>query len=125
MRLCSSAFWSTSADIRRCKYRLPRRLRSPRGGRAGEEMTRHSRPRHRLRTVETIMALFLPGVAAHRGRRPVLLLCFAWTSINGFVNIRSTEWEIGYYSDDVQQAILTFPPGLQARYIHLTERMLT
>jgi phage-related protein len=35
------------------------------------------------------------------------------------------EWEIVYYSDDVQQAILEFPAGLQARYIHLTERMLT
>ena len=35
------------------------------------------------------------------------------------------EWEIAYYSDDVQQAILEFPPGIQARYIHLTERMLT
>ncbi|HEY7156491.1 MAG TPA: type II toxin-antitoxin system RelE/ParE family toxin [Gemmataceae bacterium] len=35
------------------------------------------------------------------------------------------EWDIAYYSDDVQQAILEFPPGLQARYIHLTERMLT
>ncbi len=35
------------------------------------------------------------------------------------------EWEIAYYSDDVQQAILEFPPGVQARYIHLTERMLT
>jgi len=35
------------------------------------------------------------------------------------------EWEIVYYSDGVQQAILAFPPGLQARYIHLTERMLT
>ena len=34
------------------------------------------------------------------------------------------EWEIIYYSDDVQVAILGFPPGLQARYIHLTERML-
>src|SRR6266702_288376 len=34
------------------------------------------------------------------------------------------EWEIVYSSDDVQQAILEFPPGLQARYIHLTERML-
>jgi phage-related protein len=33
------------------------------------------------------------------------------------------EWEIVYFSDDVQQAILKFPPGLQARYIHLTERM--
>ncbi len=34
------------------------------------------------------------------------------------------EWEIVYYSDDVQQALLEFPAGLQARYIHLTERML-
>jgi phage-related protein len=35
------------------------------------------------------------------------------------------EWEIAYYSDDLQQTILEFPAGLQARYIHLTERMLT
>jgi phage-related protein len=35
------------------------------------------------------------------------------------------EWEIVYYSDGLQQAILEFPAGLQARYIHLTERMLT
>ncbi len=35
------------------------------------------------------------------------------------------DWEIVYYSDDVQEAILAFPPGVQARYIHLTERMLT
>jgi phage-related protein len=34
------------------------------------------------------------------------------------------EWEIAYYSEDLQQAILGFPAGLQARYIHLTERML-
>src|SRR5262245_58388289 len=34
------------------------------------------------------------------------------------------EWEIVYYGDSVQNAILAFPPGLQARYIHLTERML-
>lgn len=34
------------------------------------------------------------------------------------------EWEIDYYSEDVQQAILAFPTGIQARYIHLTERML-
>jgi phage-related protein len=33
------------------------------------------------------------------------------------------DWEIGYY-DGVQDAILEFPPGLQARYIHLTERIL-
>ena len=34
------------------------------------------------------------------------------------------DWEIVYYSDQAQEAILTFPPGLQARYVHLTERML-
>ena len=34
------------------------------------------------------------------------------------------EWEIVYFSDVVQQAILEFSPGLQARYVHLTERML-
>lgn len=34
------------------------------------------------------------------------------------------DWEIAYHSDGVQQAILAFPPGLQARYVHLTERML-
>ena len=34
------------------------------------------------------------------------------------------DWEIVYYGDDVQEAILAFPPGLQARYVHLTERML-
>jgi phage-related protein len=35
------------------------------------------------------------------------------------------DWEIVYYGDGVQEAILAFPPGLQARYVHLTERMLT
>src|SRR3954453_18161904 len=35
------------------------------------------------------------------------------------------DWEIVYYGDGVQEAILAFPAGLQARYIHLTERMLT
>jgi phage-related protein len=34
------------------------------------------------------------------------------------------DWEIVYFNDDVQEAILAFPPGLQARYIHLTQRML-
>jgi phage-related protein len=34
------------------------------------------------------------------------------------------DWEIVYYTDDVQEAILAFPPGVQARYVHLTERML-
>src|SRR5947207_4235391 len=32
--------------------------------------------------------------------------------------------EIVYYSDELPQAILAIPAGLQARYIHLTERML-
>ncbi len=34
------------------------------------------------------------------------------------------DWEIHYFSDDVQDAILEFPAGIQARYIHLTERMV-
>src|SRR5207244_10974420 len=34
------------------------------------------------------------------------------------------EWKIAYYSEDVQEAILAFPSGIQARYVHLTERML-
>jgi|SRR6185437_4704687 len=34
------------------------------------------------------------------------------------------EWEIVYFGDDVQEAILALPPGIQARYIHLTERMI-
>jgi phage-related protein len=34
-------------------------------------------------------------------------------------------WEIVYHGDAVQEAILAFPPGLQARYVHLTERTLT
>ncbi len=33
-------------------------------------------------------------------------------------------WQIVYFSADVQQAILQFPAGLQARYIQLTERLL-
>lgn len=43
--------------------------------------------------------------------------------INIFVNIALMEWHIVYYHVDVQNAILAFPEGLQARYIHLTERM--
>ncbi len=35
------------------------------------------------------------------------------------------EWEIVYFSEDLQQAIMEFPAGIQARYIHLTQRMLT
>lgn len=34
------------------------------------------------------------------------------------------EWRIAYFRSDVQEAILAFPPGIQARYIHLTERMI-
>jgi len=34
------------------------------------------------------------------------------------------EWEIAYYSEDVQEAIIALPAGIQARYIHLTERMI-
>jgi phage-related protein len=41
-----------------------------------------------------------------------------------FASIYVMEWEIAYYSVDLQQAILAFPPGLQARYIHLTQRMI-
>ena len=34
------------------------------------------------------------------------------------------EWEIVYYSEDVQDAIMALPVGIQGRYIHLTERMI-
>src|SRR5437762_13374938 len=34
------------------------------------------------------------------------------------------EWEIVYYSDDLQRVILGLAPGLQARYIHLAERII-
>jgi phage-related protein len=34
------------------------------------------------------------------------------------------EWQIAYFREEVQAAIMAFPPGIQARYIHLTERML-
>jgi phage-related protein len=34
------------------------------------------------------------------------------------------EWEVVYYNDNLQRVILSLPPGLQARYIHLTERMI-
>lgn len=35
------------------------------------------------------------------------------------------DWEIAYYSEDVQEAILDLPAGIQARYVHLTQRMLS
>ncbi len=34
------------------------------------------------------------------------------------------DWQIVYYNDEVQEALLALPPGFQARYVHLTERML-
>ena len=34
------------------------------------------------------------------------------------------EWEILYYNESVQQDLLNLPAGIQARYIHLTDRML-
>jgi phage-related protein len=33
-------------------------------------------------------------------------------------------WTIEYYSEKVQQDIMRLPEGLQARYLHLTRRML-
>ena len=32
-------------------------------------------------------------------------------------------WEIVYYDGNIQDAILSLPAGIQARYIHLTQRM--
>jgi hypothetical protein len=34
------------------------------------------------------------------------------------------DWEIVYYNEDLRSAIMGFPAGIQARYIHLTQRML-
>lgn len=34
------------------------------------------------------------------------------------------KWEILYYSEAVQQDLLNLPPGIQSRYIHLTDRMV-
>jgi len=33
------------------------------------------------------------------------------------------EWKIIYYSDALQKKIMELPVGIQARYIHLTQRM--
>jgi phage-related protein len=33
-------------------------------------------------------------------------------------------WTITYYSEKVQQEIMSLPHGIQARYIHCTKRML-
>jgi len=32
-------------------------------------------------------------------------------------------WEVTYYNEALQDEILAFPAGIQARYIHLTDRM--
>jgi phage-related protein len=32
-------------------------------------------------------------------------------------------WEIRYHDDKLQDAVLAFPSGLLARYLHLTDRM--
>jgi len=34
------------------------------------------------------------------------------------------KWEILYFSEAVQQDLLNLPAGIQARYIHLTDRMV-
>ncbi len=34
------------------------------------------------------------------------------------------DWQIAYFREDVQDTIVGFPAGIQARYIHLTDRML-
>ncbi len=34
-------------------------------------------------------------------------------------------WQIMYYSEALQEALLASPPGIQARYIHITQRMLS
>ena len=46
------------------------------------------------------------------------------TDISAFVNIHLMEWRIVYFSEDVQNTILAFPAGIQARYVHLTERLV-
>jgi len=33
-------------------------------------------------------------------------------------------WKIEYYNEKLSQAILKMPPGLLARYVHLTDNML-
>ena len=46
------------------------------------------------------------------------------TKINIFVLIRVMEYEIRYYSEAVQEAILDLPDTLAARYVVLTRRMV-
>jgi hypothetical protein len=35
------------------------------------------------------------------------------------------EWQILYFSEDLQREIMEFPAGIQARFIHLAERIMT
>jgi phage-related protein len=35
------------------------------------------------------------------------------------------EWQILYFSEQLQREIMGFPAGIQARFIHLTERIMT
>lgn len=35
------------------------------------------------------------------------------------------KWEISYYNEALQREIMSLPAGIQARYIHLAQRMLT
>jgi len=35
------------------------------------------------------------------------------------------DWEILYYSEELQRSIMEFAAGIRARYIHLTERIET
>jgi phage-related protein len=60
------------------------------------------------------------SVRVHKRNTPLP----GWTRSNAFVNIAKMEWEIAYYSEVVQQTIMAFPAGIQARYIHLTQRMV-
>ncbi len=34
-------------------------------------------------------------------------------------------WQITYYSEALQEALLSLPAGIQARYLHITQRMLS
>jgi len=48
---------------------------------------------------------------------------FFLASINIYVNIEFMTWKILYYSKALQEKIANLPAGIQARYIHLTQRM--
>ncbi len=48
---------------------------------------------------------------------------FFLANINIYVNVEFMTWEILYYSEALQKKIANLPAGIQARYIHLIERM--